>query len=176
MIAPMFDYYGSILVGGSATNMQHLQKLQNQGMRIILRCNKRVKIVDMLEALHFMSIQQRMEYNVCIIVYKIMKGLCPKYLQNKIEVVQHVGVRTRQVDNIYIDRCKTSEEQKMLLYEGLKMYNALPIEIKNEEKIQSFRKKLTWYIIKKGRETNVWYSGSVAGGVVSVCSNCNCIM
>lgn len=61
-----------------------------------------MKIVDMLEALHFMSIQERMEYNVCIIVYKIMKGLCPKYLQNKIEVVQHVeGVRTRQIGNIY---------------------------------------------------------------------------
>lgn len=43
----------------------------------------------------------------------------------------------------------------MLLYEGLKMYNALPIEIKNEEKIQSFRKKLTRYIVKKEREANV---------------------
>lgn len=101
MIAPMFDYCGSILVGDSKTNIQYLQKLQNQGMRIILRCNKRIKIVDMLEALHFMSIKERIEYNVRVLIYKIMKGMCPRYLQNKIEV-QHVkGVDTRQMGNIY---------------------------------------------------------------------------
>lgn len=156
IIAPLFDYCGSIMVGISKTNVQHLQRLQNQAMRIILRCNRRAKIVDMLEALCFMSVKERIEYNVCIIVYKIMKGLCPKYLRNKIEVVQYEGgVGTRQVGNVYIDRCKTGEEQKMLLYEGLKMYNALPIEIKREEKIQSYRKKLTRYIITKGREANV---------------------
>lgn len=155
MIAPMFDYCGSILIGVSKTNIQYLQKLQNQGMRIILRCNKRVKIVDMLEALRFMSIKERMEYNVCIMGYKIIKGMCPKYLQNKIEVVQHVkGAGTRQVGNIYIDRCKTSEEQKMLLYEGLKMYNALPTEVKMEEKIRNFRQKLARYIVIREREAN----------------------
>lgn len=58
IIAPLFDYCGSILVGVSKTNVQHLQKLQNQGMRIILRCNRRVKIVDMLEALHLCQLKK----------------------------------------------------------------------------------------------------------------------
>lgn len=118
IIAPVFDYCGSILVGISKTNVKHLQKLQNQGMRIILRCNRRVKIVDMLEALSFTSIKKRIEYNVCMIVYKIMKGLCPKYLRNKVEVVQYEGVGTRRVGNIYINRCKTSEEQKCYCTKG----------------------------------------------------------
>ena len=87
IIAPLFDYCGSILVSVNQTEVKHLQKLQNEGMRIILRCDRRVQIANMLEALHFMSIKERIEYNVCIIVYKIMKGLCPRYLQNKVKVV-----------------------------------------------------------------------------------------
>lgn len=59
IVAPLFEYCASILVGLSKTNLQHLQTLQNQGMRIILRCNRRVRIMDMLEALHFMSIKER---------------------------------------------------------------------------------------------------------------------
>jgi len=43
----------------------------------------------------------------------------------------------------------------MVLYEGLKMYNALPMVIKNKEKIQNYRKKLAQFIIKKERGVNV---------------------
>ena len=53
--------------------------------------------------------------------------------------------------NLYIGRCKTSEEQKMLMYEGLRMYNALPVEIRKEGRLQSFRKELARYIKAKER-------------------------
>jgi hypothetical protein len=152
IIAPLFEYCASILVGISKTNLQHLQKLQNQGMRIILRCNRRVRISDMLEALHFISIKERIEYNVCLLVFKIINGMCPRYLCNKLESVQYEGaVNTRQRGNIYIDRCRTREEQKMLLHDGIKMYNSLPNEIKREQRIQSFRRMLSQHIKRRER-------------------------
>lgn len=46
IVAPLFEYYASILVEIGKTDLQHLQKLQNQGMRIILRCNRRVRIIE----------------------------------------------------------------------------------------------------------------------------------
>lgn len=87
IVAPLFEYCVSIMVGLSKTNIQHLKKLQNQGMRIILRCKKTVRISDILEALCFMSIRERIEYNVCVLVYKIINGMCPNYLSNQIELV-----------------------------------------------------------------------------------------
>lgn len=98
-------------------------------MRIILRCNRRIQILDMLEALCFMSIKERIEYNVCLLTYKMVNGLCPNYLCNEMKVLQGEGVRnTRQRSNIYINRCRTTEAGKMLLYEGFKMYNNIPID------------------------------------------------
>lgn len=64
IVAPLFEYWASILVRLSKTHLQHLQTLQTQRMRIILRCNRRVRIMDMLEALHFMSIKERIEYMI----------------------------------------------------------------------------------------------------------------
>jgi len=48
-------------------------------------------------------------------------------------------VQTRQKGDIHINRCKTREEQKMLLHNRFKMYNFIPNEIKNESKLQNFR-------------------------------------
>lgn len=151
IVAPLFEYCSTILVGINKTDLKHLQTLQNQAMRIIIRCNRRVRVKDMLEALCFMSIKERIVYNTCILVYKMINGMCPKYLQNKIKVVQNKSEKeTRQKGNIYIARCKTMEEQKMLYYEGFKMYTELPREIRNEKRIQNFKRMLVLHI--KNRE------------------------
>jgi len=65
----------------------------------------------------------------------MVNGECPTYLRNIIELVDK-GIISRQKDNIRIKRCRTIDEQKMLFYNGLIMYNNLPLEIKREEKFQ----------------------------------------
>ena len=143
IVAPLFEYCASIFVGLSETNVQRLQKLQNQGMRIILRCDRRERIVNMLEALQFMSIKERIEYNICMLIYKIVNGLCPRYLSREVELVQsRSNVRTRQRNNIYIDRCRSREEQKMLLHDGFKMFTNLPSKIKMERNLRDFKRLL----------------------------------
>ena len=106
----------------------------------------------MLEALQYMSIKERIEYNVCQLVYKIVNGMCPEYLSDNIRTVQWKETRQRQ--NIYIDKCRSREEQRMLLHDGLKMFNSLPNEIKEQQNVRDFRKMLVQYITKKDRK--VW--------------------
>jgi len=90
-----------------------------------------------------MSIKEKIEYNVCIFIHKMVIGECPSYLKSKIDLVAMDGrVQTRQKGN----REKTKEEQKMLLYDGFIMYNGLPNEIRKEEKPQSFQRALVPYI------------------------------
>jgi len=72
------------------------------------------------------------------------------YLKNKVELVGTVQkVQTRQKDNIYTSKCKTREEQKILLHDGFKMYNFIPNKIKNKSKLQNFRRALVPYIRSK---------------------------
>jgi len=53
IIAPLFEYCSPIILSLSDNNMKYLQKLQNKGMRIILRYNNRTRIEDMLETLFY---------------------------------------------------------------------------------------------------------------------------
>jgi len=60
-----------------------LSQKQNKAMRIILKCNRSVRIVDTLERLKFMSINERIEYNVRLLIFKMINGQCPSYLRDK---------------------------------------------------------------------------------------------
>jgi len=64
VIASLFEYCASVLIGIGESNLRYLQKLQNEAMRIILKCNRSVRIVDTLEALKLMSINERMFINL----------------------------------------------------------------------------------------------------------------
>lgn len=112
IIALLFENCLSLLLYLSNTDMLYLQKFQNKGMRITLRCNIRARIRDMLEALQFMSVKQRIIYYVCIFIHKVIIGKCPSYLKNQIKLVGiEEGVQTRQRGMLLINRCKTREEQ-----------------------------------------------------------------
>lgn len=66
--------------------------------------------------------------------------MLPKQLNNRIEIVGNVSERlTRQAENIAIQFRRTSSTQKSLFYEGVKVYNALLIELKQNEKIELFK-------------------------------------
>lgn len=69
-IAPHIDYCSSILFLGKQQEISSLQKIQNRALRVILRCNKRTKIVDMLATVNWLSINQRILYNVLILLTK----------------------------------------------------------------------------------------------------------
>jgi len=69
-------------------------------------------------------------------------------LSSKIEIVgRDCDRQTRQAGNIVVTLRRTRSAQKSLFYEGMKMYNSLPIKIKQCNKIVSFKRLLREYIL-----------------------------
>jgi len=67
----------------------------------------------MLEALKFMSINERIEYNICLLVFKMINGQCPSYLRDKVKLVQYEGtLSARREEKVYIEKCRTSEQRE----------------------------------------------------------------
>ena len=148
IIAPHFEYCATIIVGMGETQLDKLQVAQNRAMRVILQCKRNTKVEHMLQTLQYMSVRQRLHYNVCIFVFKILKGQAPEELRDRIEIVGDECEReTRQKGNIVLQSRKTYRAQKSIFYNGVKMYNALPIEVKQCERIEIFKRRLKNYIV-----------------------------
>lgn len=130
------------------TQLNKLQIAQNRAMRVILQCNRFTKVEHMLQALQFMSVRQRLCYNVGVFIFKIINNMASVALNNKIEIVgMECGRQTRQAGNLVVTFRRTRSAQKSLFYEGIKMYNSLPIEVKQCKKIVSFKRVLREYIL-----------------------------
>lgn len=148
IIAPHFEYCATLLVGMGETQLHKLQVAQNRAMRVILQCKRDTKVESMRNVLCFMSIRQRICYNACIFVFKVLKGLLPDYLANKTQIIGVTnGRQTRQANNIAIQLRRTSSAQKSVFYVGIKMYNDFPLEIKSSERVEHFRGKLKEHIL-----------------------------
>jgi len=73
--------------------------------------------------------------------------MLPVSLRDKFVIVGNENQRlTRQAGNIVLELRKTKSVQKSLFYEGVKMYNSLPTNIKQSERLKTFKQELNKYI------------------------------
>lgn len=147
LIAPHIDYCSSVLFLASDTHLRRLQKLQNKFMRFILNCNKYTPIRTMLDALQWQSVKQRIIFNVLLLIYKLTNNLLPEYLTNIIvrgrNVHQH---RTRQINDLRVVPFTMTTNQKSIYYNGIQLFNQLPLDIKNARSVGEYKRKCSEWV------------------------------
>lgn len=147
IIQPHFDYCASILNFLDNNSIAILQKLQNRGMRIILKCNRFTPIKSMLNVLEWLSVKQRLKYFTLVFVFKILNGLCPSYFCNYIvynyQIHNHL---TRSNNHLHIERKNSIKFMHTLFADGFREYNLLPNKIKESISLNVFKKHLLQYI------------------------------
>lgn len=134
MIAPHFDYCASILYLSSEGDFEQLQKQQNRAMRIILKCEQSTSIKDMLNALSFLNVKQRVKFLTLTFIHKIKQQKLPRYLSSKVQYVresQHYNLRNN--NDFRLPKVSRASSQNCLYYKGLCEFNQLPVTIKEEK-------------------------------------------
>lgn len=149
IVLPHFNYCSTIYINCSKEQIAVLQKIQNKAMRIILNCDRDTPRTFMLDALNMMSIAQRIKYNVLIFIFKIVRGMMPNYLKEKLIYTRNIhNVNTRQnTENVLrLPNYRLETTRMNLFYNGIKLFNDLPVEIRNKETLNSFKKECDKYV------------------------------
>jgi len=77
------DYCNCLLAGAAQYQLNRLQAVMNSAGRLICGRNKFDRISRVLrDRLHWLPVPQRINirYKLCLLVYKALRGLAPKYL------------------------------------------------------------------------------------------------
>lgn len=153
IIKPHFEFSATILFQAFQGDVFRLQVIQNKAMRCILKCRKIVPIRVMLSVLNWLSVDDNNMLLAMVFIFKIMNGLLPSYLADKIEyvsMVHNLGTRSATNRNLYLSSCNSSKWYKSIFYLGLRHYNLLPIDIKKIKSVGLFKIKcLEWMIRRK---------------------------
>ena len=81
-ISTRLDYCNGALFGYSAFLLQRLQSIQNAAARLILNIPKSGHISTAIStSLHWLPIQKRIDYKLCLFVRNCLVGTAPIYLR-----------------------------------------------------------------------------------------------
>lgn len=80
LITSRIDYCNGVLSGVPAVHLRQLQSVLNAAARLITRKQKFDHISETLRDLHWLPIKERINYKLCLTVYKCLHHLAPDYL------------------------------------------------------------------------------------------------
>ncbi len=83
ILVPHFDYGDIVYESCTQNNLDRLQKMQNQAVRIISGSSHHTHHNDMYVDLNWLSLKNRRLMHKCIIIYKCLNGMAPQYLMMK---------------------------------------------------------------------------------------------
>ena len=136
--------------------MNSLQIVQNKAARVVTKCGKRTPVKTLLKQCGWMSVAQLSVYHSLLLAYKILSTRSPQYLYEKLcgnQITPYY--KTRFVENQSQNRNITlgpdsqaegDMARRSFKYRVTNQWNSLPVEIKQEENVKKFKRKLRKWV------------------------------
>ena len=134
------------------TDTQRLQRLQNRAARLIYRVSRRNSATPLLREMHWLPVQQRIEFKILVHVYNCIHGSSPVYLQDLIELYNpgRQGLRSSgDSTRLAIPRTNRSFGDKSFSVLGPTLWNNLPKSVRAAPNVQCFKKLLKTHLFPK---------------------------
>ena len=148
MILSRLDYCNSTLSGLPSVSLNRLQKVQNHAARLILRKRKTDHVSPLLKELHWLPVEARIKYKMCVLAFKHFQGTLPPYLSNKLQ--SYTPSRTLRSSaekllkvpkyNLKTSGLRTFHVQATLCW------NSLPSGLRDSPSLPTFQKKLKTHL------------------------------
>ena len=135
------DYCNSLFFNISRANIYKLQKVQNAAARLVARKRKRDSISNTLKELHWLPIESRIIFKILLLVFKCVHGTCSENLISKLKFKKY---NCRPDDYLQLETRKVSTKygRRTFEYAGPRLWNTLPLKIRTEEDIGSFKRQI----------------------------------
>jgi hypothetical protein len=142
--------YGISLWGYShSMYLQPIRILQKKAIRAVCRTRYNEHTNDLFKSLHILKFDDLYTLNIGTFMYKFSSGALPEKLQqlfSRNRDFHNYNTRNKNEPVLAIQRL--SSTQKSIIYQGPKVWNQIPDNIKVSPSIQSFKKKFKGYLIK----------------------------
>lgn len=152
-VVARLDYCNSVLSGVTKARIKELQSVLNAAARLVVRLKKFDHITSTLrDVLHWLPIQQRIDFKVAIMAYRCLHGTGPDYLTEMLNPVatdpgRH-HLRSAAHGDIIVPRTKTKTfGPRSFAARGPTVWNRLPPNMRDLDlSLGSFRRELkTFY-------------------------------
>ena len=142
----------ALLAGLPGDTVAKLQKCQNIAARVLTRTRIRDHIKPVLVKLHWLPVEQRIQYKLLIQVYKALNGLAPEYIADLLhEYVPTRSLRSAGAHLLFEPKTTTRWGARAFSNTAPVLWNTLPSTIKAAASLACFKIGLKTFIYLKQR-------------------------
>ena len=146
------DIGNGLLFNISKQNLNKLQHALNAAARVLSKTFKFDHISPVLKKLHWLPVQERIQFKIILLTWKVLHGLAPGYLNELIpHYIPQRSLRSSKKYLLVTPRTHTSYGNRAFSYAAPTLWNTLPIAIHTASSLDTFKLQLKTYLFPKSR-------------------------
>ena len=126
----------------------------NASARLVYCAPKYCHVTPLLRELHCLPVRLRVDFKILLVTFKILHGVAPSYLKDLVSVLLDSCYRLRHNNNgILLERPRLRTKKTLgdcaLSMAAPFLWNILPLPIRQETSIDSFKRSVKHILYKK---------------------------
>ena len=126
LVHSKLDYCNSLYYRLPAAQLNQLQQIQNSLARVVTRTPRFSHITPVLKSLHWLKIEQRIEYKIASITYTLLQENSPTYLSDKIMLQPYRPTRSSSFVTLQRSSVGLETGKRSFTYAAPYLWNSLP--------------------------------------------------